>query len=110
LGIGRGRGGREGGRKEGKGGKEGEGSEGTGREERRRGREREGTPQGLVHTPHVRNPEKYPVLLGRRSRKPFPQIKIYHYTPTGRFVVHIVIGNGAYWAGRAAVRPLFWVM
>ena len=37
LEIGRGRAGREGGRKEGKGGKKGEGSEGT-------GREKEGTP------------------------------------------------------------------
>jgi len=42
VGIGRGRGGREGGEER------GEGSEGTGREERRRGGEE--TPQGLVHT------------------------------------------------------------
>jgi len=49
------------------------------------------------------------LLLGPRSRKPFPQIKIYHYTPASRFVVHIVIGSGAYWAVRVAVSPLFWV-
>jgi len=55
LGVGKGRGGREGGEER------GEGSEGTGREERRRGGE--GTPQGLVHTPRVRNPEKYPATV-----------------------------------------------
>jgi len=37
--------------------------EGEGREEgKREGRGREGTPQGLGHTPHVRNPEKYPAF------------------------------------------------
>jgi len=29
-------------------------------------------------------------LLGPRSRKPFPQIKIYHYTP-GEVLVHVHI-------------------
>jgi len=40
---------------------EGRGGEGKGKGEWE-GEGKEGTPQGLVDTPHVRNPEKYPVL------------------------------------------------
>ena len=29
-----------------------------------------------------------PLLLGPRSRKPFPQIKVYHYTPGGKPTAH----------------------
>jgi len=44
----------------------------------------EGATPSRIHPQHGYTPcvgVQAPPLLGPRSRKPFPQIKIYHYTP-----------------------------
>jgi len=46
--------------------------------------QREGATPSRIHPQHGYTPcagAQAPPLLGRRSRKPFPQIKIYHYIP-----------------------------